>query len=148
MRPSRNNPVKAKNLLVDTWSDIDSGELRVLLDARIGGPGQYDGRAQNPDKFYLPLGRSSCQIALLFRGNKIVAIERGPAFDPIKWEQISEEIEKTVLTESLGVGREYSFSSYQVHGYWRGGSFRTPDSSTAEQCAARSGRDGRAPLHP
>jgi hypothetical protein len=44
----------ATNLLRPSWGQLDLHELRILLDARIGGPGQYDGRAANPDRFYLP----------------------------------------------------------------------------------------------
>ena len=45
------------NLLRQSWADLDSHELRLLLDKRIGGPGQYDGRPENPDRFYLPRAR-------------------------------------------------------------------------------------------
>ncbi len=108
------------NLLRETWTSLDSFELRLLLDARIGGPGQYDGRPENPNKLCLPLARSSCRIALTFRDNKIVAIEPGQAFDVSEWERVSEEIEKSVLAGPMRVGREYSFSSFRVLGSWRG----------------------------
>ena len=120
MKSAKKNYRKAVNLLSDRWTDLDSAELRLLLNARIGGPGQYDGLADNPNKLYLPLARSSCRIALTFRGNKIVAIEPGAAFDLAEWERISEEIEKTIRPGSLQIGREYSFSSYRVQGSWRG----------------------------
>ena len=32
----------AKNLLRETWTNLDSRELRLLLDIRIGSPGQYE----------------------------------------------------------------------------------------------------------
>jgi hypothetical protein len=108
------------NLLRKTWTDLDSSELKLLLDARIGGPGQFDGRDDNPKQFYLPLGRESCRIALTYAGSKIVAIEPGPAFDPAEWERVSEEIEKSILTGPVKVGREYSFCSFRVVGSWRG----------------------------
>ena len=43
------------NLLSETWTNLDSSELSLLLNMRIGGPGQYDGRSNNSNKLYLPL---------------------------------------------------------------------------------------------
>lgn len=108
------------NLLREKWTNLDSYELRLLLDKRIGGPGQYDGRSKHPNKLYLPLAGSSCRIELTFRDKKIVTIKPGPAFDATEWERISEEIEKSILAGPLKVGREYSFSSFRVLGSWRG----------------------------
>jgi hypothetical protein len=108
------------NLLSKTWTNLDSFELRLLLDKPIGGPGQYDGLPNNPNKLYLPLAGSSCRIGLTFRDKKIIAIEPGPAFDAAQWERVSEEIEKSLLAGPLKVGREYSFSSFRVLGSWRG----------------------------
>jgi hypothetical protein len=39
-----------------SWSNVDSGELRLLLNERFGGPGQYNDRSKNPNKLWLPLG--------------------------------------------------------------------------------------------
>ena len=108
------------NLLSETWTNLDSYELRLLLNERIGGPGQYHDHSNNPTNFYLPLAGSSCRIGLTFRDNKIVAIEPGPAFDAAEWERVSEEIENSILMGPLNVGREYSFSSFRVAGSWRG----------------------------
>jgi hypothetical protein len=108
------------NLLRPTWTGLDSFELRLLLDERIKGLGQYDSLGEDPNKFYLPLARELCRIALTFQGNRIVIIEPGPAFDPAEWEQISREIETSVLSGPMKVGREYSFSSFRVPGSWRG----------------------------
>lgn len=105
------------NLLTETLADLDSFELRLLLDEHIGGPGQYD---EGPDKLYLPLARSSCRIALTFRDKQIIAIEPGPAFDAAQWEQVSKGVEKSLLAGSLKVGRDYSFSGRRVLGSWRG----------------------------
>ena len=69
------------NLLNEAWMDLDSAELRILLDERIGGPGQYHGRSENPNVLNLPLAGTSCRISLTFREAKILAIEPGPAFD-------------------------------------------------------------------
>ena len=105
------------NLLRDSWTDLDSAELRFILLERIGRPGQYDSRDGNPNTFYLPLVGSSCRIKLTFSDSKqVVAIERGPAFDAAQWEQVVEEIERTGLCK---VGRDCSFSSFRVAGSWR-----------------------------
>src|SRR5881296_2521439 len=108
------------NLLRDAWKDLDSTELMLLLYERIGRPGQYDDIANNPNKFYLPLARSSCQVALTFHANTIIAIEPGPAFDATEWDRISGEIEKSILVGPKKAGREFSFSSFRVTGSWRG----------------------------
>lgn len=108
------------NLIHETWTKLDSFELRLILDARFGGPGQYDGRSDSPNKLHLPLAGSSCRIALTFCGNRIIAVEPGPAFDADEWERVSDEIEKSVLAGPLKVGREYSFNSFRVPGSWRG----------------------------
>ena len=100
--------------------DLDSAELRILLDERIGGPGQYHGRSENPNVLNLPLAGTSCRISLTFREAKILAIEPGPAFDSAEWERISEEIEKSILTGPMKVGRDFSFSSFRVPGSWKG----------------------------
>ena len=99
------------NLFSEKWKNLDSYELRLLLHERIGGPGQYHDRSNNPTKFYLPLAGSSCRIGLTFCDKKIVAIEPGTAFDAAEWERVSEEIENSILAGPLKVGREYSFSS-------------------------------------
>jgi hypothetical protein len=46
-------------------------------------------------------------------------LSRGRRSTP-QWEQISGEIETTILAGSMKVGREFSFSSFRVHGSWRG----------------------------
>jgi hypothetical protein len=107
------------NLLSEAWKNYDSYELRLLLDKHIGGPGQYDNRSKNSNKFYLPLARKSCRIALTFRDKKIIAIESGPAFDAAEWSRVAKEIEES-LAGSAKFGREYSFSSFRVQGSWRG----------------------------
>src|SRR3972149_2254094 len=106
------------NLLSEAWTNLDSFELRLLLDERIGRPGQYDGVF--PNKLYLPLADSSCRIVLTFRDKKIVAIEPGPAFDVAEWERVSGEIETWILAGPLKIGRDYSFRSFRVPGWWRG----------------------------
>jgi hypothetical protein len=107
------------DLLSQAWKDFDSHELRLLLDKHIGGPGQYDRRAGDPNKLYLPLARESCRIALTFRDKKIVSIEPGPGFDAVEWNRVSAEITES-LAGSAKTGREYSFSGWRVRGWWRG----------------------------
>ena len=63
------------NLLRETWTNLDSFELRLLLDERIGRPGQYDG--VSPINLYLPLADSSCRIvAELEAERKLVEANR------------------------------------------------------------------------
>lgn len=111
---------KTPNLLTKNWANLDSFELRLLLDKHIGGPGQYDDRSDNPNKLYLPLARSSCRIALTFRDKRIANIEPGPAFDAAEWKRVSEAITNSILYGAVKVGREYSFSGFRVEGSWRG----------------------------
>src|SRR6266851_3464588 len=107
----------AQNLLRDTWADLDQADLRLLLRERIGRPGQYDG---NLDVLHLPLAREKCRVSLTFKGTKIVAIEPGAAFDRLEWERICAEIEGPILKGPRRVGREFSFSTFRVEGWWRG----------------------------
>jgi hypothetical protein len=107
----------AQSLLPDTWAGLDQADLRLLLQERIGRPGQYDG---NRDVLHLPLAREKCRVSLTYKGTKIVAIERGAAFDRREWEQICAEIEGPILKGPRRVGRELSFSTFRVEGWWRG----------------------------
>ena len=108
------------NLLRDEWKDLDSDELMLFLYERIGRPGQYDDISSNPNKFYLPLARSSCRVSLTFREKSIVSIEPGEAFNAAEWIKLSKEIEESILAGPLKVGRDYSFNSFRVLGSWRG----------------------------
>lgn len=106
------------NLLQTGWTYLDSAELRFILLELIGRPGQYHDHDSNPNTFFLPLSGSPCRIKLTFSDSKqIVAIEPGPAFDAVQWEQVVEEIERT---GPYKVGRDCSFSSFRVAGSWRG----------------------------
>jgi len=120
--PSRRSmgAIMTTNLLRPSWRQLDSHELRILLDNRIGGPGQYDGKETNPDRFYLPLAREQCQVVLTYHDRQIISVEPGPAFDAAQWDGIAHEIETLVLMGPIRVGRDYSFSSYRVAGSWRG----------------------------
>jgi hypothetical protein len=107
-----------QNLLSETWVDLDSDELRLLLRERFApGVGQYDG---DDGKLYLPRAGAQSRIALTYDGNEIVAVEPGEAFDATEWEKVSQEIERSILTGTPKTGRDYSFSSFPVQGSWLG----------------------------
>ncbi len=102
------------------WPNLDSIELRILLHEFIGGTGQSDDLSRaKPRNFYLPLAGPSCRVALKFKGEKVIRIEPGKAFDAAQWQQISSEIEQSI-TGGTKVGRDYSFSGRRVKGSWRG----------------------------
>jgi hypothetical protein len=111
------------NLLKNSRAKLDSQELLLLLQERIGGPGQVDSQASNyPNKFSLPLAREECRILLTFKkgSNDIIAVEPGRAFDRVQWNKISAEIENGILVGAPKIGREFSFSSHRVVGSWVG----------------------------
>src|SRR5215813_7410170 len=106
------------NLLSESWTDLNSDELRLLLRERFGGGlGQYDG---DDEKLHLPLARGESRIVLTFTNNKISAVEPGEAFDPVEWEGVRREIEDAILAGPPKIGRDYSFSNFPVLGSWRG----------------------------
>jgi hypothetical protein len=78
-----------QNLLLKVWTNLDSQELRLLLQIRLGGHDQFDNRAVNLNKFYLPLARERCRIVLTYKDKKIVSAKPGPAFDAREWESIA-----------------------------------------------------------
>src|SRR5947209_3743801 len=92
-----------RNLLEREFATVDSHELRLLLDERIGRPGQYDG-ARN--KLYLPLARGACRVALTFTGDQITRIEPGPAFDERQWQDICDELRTSIVRGPRRVARE------------------------------------------
>ena len=108
----------AENLLRDTWADLNQVDLRLLLKERIGeGRGQYDG---DENVIHLPLAREKCRVSLTYKGAKIVAIKPGTAFDRQEWNDICAEIEGPILKGPRKIGREFSFSTHRVDGWWRG----------------------------
>ncbi len=111
---------KTLNLLSDKWVNIEQHELMFILENYIGGPGQYYGRINNPNKFYLPLAESLCKIILTYKGKKLISIEPGPAFDSNEWKRVSNELNSLFHTKNIKTGREYSFSSFRVFGGWQG----------------------------
>ncbi len=110
----------ATNLLRPSWGHLDSHELRILLAHRVGQPGQYDGRVDSPNRLYLPLAGAQCRVVLTFCGREIVSVEPGQGFDQSQWDAIANEIESSILTGPMMIGREYSFSSHRVQGSWHG----------------------------
>jgi hypothetical protein len=74
--------IMAENLLRDSWADLDQSDLRLLLQERIGRPGQYD---NDENVIHLPLVEQ-CRVSLTYKGTKIVAIKPGPAFDRQEWD--------------------------------------------------------------
>jgi len=109
-----------RGLFEKAWDQIDPVDLRILLDEHFGGPGQYADREAEAHRFYLPLAGSSCRVTLTFVGPRIVAIEPGPAFDPLTWTAFQEDVEASCLSGRAVVAREYAFSSFRVPGFWRG----------------------------
>ena len=106
------------NLLI--WPNLQPTELMILLHKRMGGTGQGDISVRKPSKLYIPMFGPTCRVMLRFHGPKIVAIEPGEAFDSTQWDQISDEIEHSILMGPTRIGREYSFSGRRVTGSWRG----------------------------
>jgi hypothetical protein len=107
-----------QNLLSETWVDLDSDELRLLLRERFNhSSGQYDG---TDGKLYLPVAGAQSRIALSYDGTEIVAVEPGQAFDAAEWQRISQGVEDSILAGTSKTGRDYSFSSFPVDGSWRG----------------------------
>jgi len=109
----------AENLLRDSWGDLNQDDLRLLLKERIGEGrfGQYDG---DEDVIHLPLAREECRVSLTFKGAKIVAIKPGTAFDRQEWNDICAEIEGPILRGPRKVGRNLSFNTVGVKGWWHG----------------------------
>jgi hypothetical protein len=109
----------AENLLRDRWADLDQADLWLLLDERIGGPGQYDG---NPDVLHLPEAREKCRVSLTYEDSNIVAIEPGAAFDRPEWNRICQEIETSVLNgpQKLGETSASALFPWMAGGVARG----------------------------
>jgi hypothetical protein len=107
----------AENLLRDSWADLDQADLRLLLQERFGRPGQYGG---DENIIHLPLAREQSRVSLTYKGAKFVAIEPGLAFNRQEWDRICAEIEGPIMKGPLRVGREISFNTKGVGGWWRG----------------------------
>ena len=107
------------NLLNDLRPGIETAELMTVLYNRIGQPGQYDDRLANPHKFFLPLAGSSCEIELTYssKSKRVIAIEPGPAFNASCWDKVTKDLNEY---NPKKLGREFSFTSFPVNGWWRG----------------------------
>ena len=106
-------------LFLDAWKTIDPFELRLVLEERVGGPGQYDGRSTQPMRLYLPLAGAASQIELTFDIDGIVSIQPGLTFDADHWAQVQQAIE-SLLFGAQKIEREYSFSRFRVDRAWHG----------------------------
>ena len=106
------------NLLKPEWAEIDSADLRLLLESRIGSPGQYTGESGD-NRLFLPLF-GTCRVILQFDGNRVSSIERGKKFDKGEWATVSAEIDALRATRPDKFGKDFAFSSYHVGGWWRG----------------------------
>lgn len=122
-REQAHNPRMAatRNLLDEVPAGVDLYELRALLDLRIGGPGQYDGESKR--RLYLPQARDACRVVLIYAKDSLATlqrIERGAAFDENQWHQVLKEVQDSLLSGPMRVGRDYCFSGRRVLGSWRG----------------------------
>ncbi len=106
------------NLLRTSWADVDSYELRLLLNVQIPGPGQSYEDATT--KLHIPTAGALCRLILTYEDNKITCIERGTAFDADEWDRISREVESALLAGRKQFGRALSFNTFKVTGGWRG----------------------------
>ena len=101
----------AENLLLPSWKNLDSNELRLLLNEKIGDNGQVDGDMAEHVPFYLPMAGDTCQIEIKYKNKKINSILQGKAFDLDKWSEISTLIEGLVSGGQRKVGRQICFST-------------------------------------
>jgi hypothetical protein len=110
----------SKSLWTDSIGRTDPHELRLILDHRIGQPGQYGGSDAPSTRFYLPLAGTACEVVLIFSNDAIVGLETGPAFDESKWNDVLNDISALQSPPIRQIARQYSFCSFRVNGYWTG----------------------------
>lgn len=110
----------AENLLLPSWKNLDSNELRLLLNEKIGGTGQVDGGISESVPFYLPMAGDTCQIVIKYKNKKINSLLPGKAFDAGRWAEASSLINGLVDGGQKRVGRQIGFSAKRVSGNWRG----------------------------
>jgi hypothetical protein len=106
------------NLFRPSWRGLETGEIKIILTERIGGPGQFDGA--DGRTLCLPQGGASCRLRVSFNARSVVGLFASPAFDQTEWGDLITEIEGAVNGGTDKVGRDISFSSFRVPGYWRG----------------------------
>jgi hypothetical protein len=112
-------PSRATNLLRQEWDEIDSSDLRLILESRAGGPGQYHGDQTEKGPLYIPL-YGACKLILWFKENRVSKIERGAHFDESEWDAVSAELDALVDARADEFGRAIAFSGHRVDGSWRG----------------------------
>jgi hypothetical protein len=108
------------NLLDERWRDVDATELRILLQLRLGGQGQFTRGPNDRLTHFLPVAGDLCKLKLTWRGNTIVSAARGRAFDSDEWSRIRAEIDNLILGGPAVVGRDFSFCRLPVLGSWMG----------------------------
>jgi hypothetical protein len=118
-RERRRSPSEATNLLRQEWDEIDSSDLRLILESRVGGPGQYDGDQTEKSALYIPL-YGTCKLILRFKENRVSNIERGAHFDETEWNAVSAELDALIDAHTDEFGRAIVFSGRRVDGFWRG----------------------------
>lgn len=108
--------------LIHALPRIDSRELWLLLQARIGGVGEGDDPSLNSYRIHLPVAGKNCKVILTYdrRSHKITSVTRGHSFDEVEWAKIESEIDHGFRSPKTVVGREISFSSRRVSRWWKG----------------------------
>lgn len=102
--------------LLDDLHNLDPTEVRLLLKEYVPGIGQHDGRT--PRTLFLPSAGASCRVKVTYnKGGRISSLTEGPAFDATEWEKMSNPANTVGPSR---IGRDYSFSSFRVDGWWRG----------------------------
>jgi hypothetical protein len=101
------------------WAGIDSSDLRMILENRIGGPGQYSGGVTEKGPLYLPVFESA-RVAIRFKGNRVSEILPASHFDEVQWKAVSADLDALGATAPDSFGRDFAFSSYRVTGWWHG----------------------------
>lgn len=110
----------AANLYRATWGALDPFELRLLLDERIGGPGQISPKPGKQPVLYIPQAGPSCRLELRFPKGAMTDVRPGKSFDCVEWGGIVAEVETKLLDGIPKVGRDIGFSHHRVEGSWHG----------------------------
>jgi hypothetical protein len=108
----------ARSLMPEHWSNLDTTELRLLLDEVVGRPGQYE--EGHPNRLHLPLGGADARVVLHFKGSRIARITPGPSFDSDQWARLVDEVQTGLISGPRKFARELSFASQPVKGSWKG----------------------------
>ena len=106
------------NLMPAPWANLDTRELRLLMDEVFGGPGQYDGIHKT--RLHIPLAGDDAQVVLHFKSSRIARITAGPAFDANRWAGFANEVQTGLIDGPRKIARGLSFASQPVQGSWKG----------------------------